>query len=130
MHYTILQHTMLQHDTAYSRRRAGTLDAFFFLPPSFTSRLTTNWRTSSCDRADLRTKILDLKRHFNFKGWNSHVHRESPGKFESTHLSRDNLSREIGCSRAEQSRAEQSRAEQSRAEQSRAEQSRAEPSRS
>ena len=28
--------------------------------------------------------------------WNSHVHRECPGKFESTNLSRDNISREIG----------------------------------
>ena len=32
----------------------------------------------------------------NFKGWNVHVHREFPRKLESTHLSRDNLSREIG----------------------------------
>ena len=31
-----------------------------------------------------------------FKGWNSHVHGEFPGKFESSNLSRDNLSREIG----------------------------------
>ena len=27
---------------------------------------------------------------------NSHVHRESPGKFESNNLTRDNLGREIG----------------------------------
>ena len=32
-----------------------------------------------------------LKRNLNFKGWNSHVHREFPGDYEST-----NLSREIG----------------------------------
>ena len=31
------------------------------------------------------------------KGWNSQAHREFPGKFESRNLSRDNLSREIGC---------------------------------
>ena len=31
-----------------------------------------------------------------FKGWNAHVHREYPGKFESRNLSRGNLSREIG----------------------------------
>ena len=29
----------------------------------------------------------------SFKGWNSHVHREFPRKFESRNLSRDNLSR-------------------------------------
>ena len=29
-------------------------------------------------------------------GWNSHVRREFPGNVESTNLSRDNLSREIG----------------------------------
>ena len=32
----------------------------------------------------------------NLKGWNSHAHRELPGNPESTNLSRDNLSREIG----------------------------------
>ena len=30
------------------------------------------------------------------EGWNSHVHGEFPGNFESSNLSRDNLSREIG----------------------------------
>ena len=35
---------------------------------------------------------LDL----NVKGWNSQAHREFPGKFESSNLSRDNLRREIG----------------------------------
>ena len=29
--------------------------------------------------------------------WNSKAPREFPGKLESTNLSRDNLSREIGC---------------------------------
>ena len=29
-------------------------------------------------------------------GWKSQVHRGVPGKFESTNLSRNNLSREIG----------------------------------
>ena len=32
------------------------------------------------------------------KGWNSQIHRGFPGSFDSTHLSRDNLSREIGRS--------------------------------
>ena len=32
------------------------------------------------------------------KGWNNHVHREFPGIVESTHLSRDHISREIGRS--------------------------------
>ena len=31
-----------------------------------------------------------------FKGWNSQAHREFPGNVESTNLSRDNISREIG----------------------------------
>ena len=31
-----------------------------------------------------------------FKGWDSHVHRTIPGKFESSNVSRDNVSREIG----------------------------------
>ena len=35
----------------------------------------------------------------NCKGWNSHVHRGFPRKFDSANLSRDNLSREIGRTR-------------------------------
>ena len=31
-----------------------------------------------------------------FKGWNSHVHREFPRKFESSNVSRGNVSRVIG----------------------------------
>ena len=37
-----------------------------------------------------------IEQYLNFKGWNYHVHMEFPGSFESTNLSRDNLSREIG----------------------------------
>ena len=53
------------------------------------------------DTANLRTKILgfrglDASANLNVKGWTSHAHREFPAKFESTNLSRDNLSREIG----------------------------------
>ena len=51
--------------------------------------------------ADLRTKILDFRGFDSsiivvFKRWNSHVHGEFPGKSESTNLSRENLSGEIG----------------------------------
>ena len=41
-----------------------------------------------------------LKHNLNFNRWNSHVHRGFPGKFESTNLSRDDLSGEIGRRRA------------------------------
>ena len=37
-----------------------------------------------------------LKLNLNIKGWNSHVHREFPGKLESSNLSREIHSREIG----------------------------------
>ena len=40
----------------------------------------------------------------NFKGWNSQAHSGSPGMFDSSNISRDNVSREIGRS-AESSRA-------------------------
>ena len=33
-----------------------------------------------------------------FKGWNSHARGGSPGKFESSNLSRDNLGRETARS--------------------------------
>ena len=39
-----------------------------------------------------------LKHNLTFKGWNSHVHREFPGNYESTDLSRDNLSRKMWAS--------------------------------
>ena len=39
---------------------------------------------------------VSLRQNLDFEWWNSHVHREFLGKFESTHLSRDNLSRQIG----------------------------------
>ena len=37
-----------------------------------------------------------LKHNLNSKGWNYHVHRGFPGKFEPSNLSRDNVSRRIG----------------------------------
>ena len=37
------------------------------------------------------------KQNLNIKGWNSHVYRKVPGNHGSRNLSRDNLSREIGC---------------------------------
>ena len=39
-----------------------------------------------------------LNQNLNLKGWNSQAHRELLGKFESSNLSRDNLSRELGRS--------------------------------
>ena len=47
---------------------------------------------------DLRTKILnftgfDSSMILISRGWNSQDHRELSGKFESSNLSRDNLSR-------------------------------------
>ena len=59
----------------------------------------------SAGTANLRTQILELRGFDSsrilmvIKGWNSQAHRESPGKFESRNLSRDNLSREIGRSK-------------------------------
>ena len=51
--------------------------------------------------ANLRTKILDFggldsRIILILRGGILNVHREFPGKSESTNLSRDNLSREIG----------------------------------
>ena len=48
------------------------------------------------------TKIMDFRgfdsSRILIKGWNSQVHKEFPKKFESSNLSRDNPSREIGRS--------------------------------
>ena len=49
----------------------------------------------------LLTNIVDfrgvwLEHNLNSKGWNSQAHREVPGKFESSNVSRENVSRGIG----------------------------------
>ena len=47
---------------------------------------------------DYGLRRVSLKQNLNLKRWNSQAHREFPGKFESSNLSRDNPSREIGRS--------------------------------
>ena len=37
-----------------------------------------------------------LKHNLNLKGWNSQAHRDYPGEFESSNVSRGNVSRSIG----------------------------------
>ena len=37
-----------------------------------------------------------IKLNLDFKGWSSQAHREFPGNVESTNVSRDDVSREIG----------------------------------
>ena len=58
-------------------------------------------RGLSGSTANLRTKIMDFRVLDSsiilmLRGGLFHVHREYPGKFESSNLSRDILSREIG----------------------------------
>ena len=64
------------------------------------SSLVTAACTSCATAANLLTKILDFRGFDSsiilIKGWNSDVHRGFPGKLESSNLSRDNISREIG----------------------------------
>ena len=55
-------------------------------------RATPNLRTNIMAFRGFDSSIINI----NSKGWNSHVHRGFPGKFESSNLSRDNVSREIG----------------------------------
>ena len=60
--------------------------------------------------ANLCTQMLYFrgfcfKQHLNIQGRNSHVHREFPGKLEASNLSREILSREIGCSAAARTQA-------------------------
>ena len=47
----------------------------------------------------LDSRGFDSKQNHNIKGWNSHVHRTIPGKFQSSNLSRDNLSRPLRVTR-------------------------------
>ena len=45
---------------------------------------------------DSGLQIVLLKHNIDYEGWNSHVHREFPGNYESANLGRDNISGEIG----------------------------------
>ena len=38
---------------------------------------------------------MGLEHNVDFKGWNSQAQRGFPGKFDSSNVSRDNVSREI-----------------------------------
>ena len=40
--------------------------------------------------------IIIVRANFHFEGWSYQAQRETPGKFESSNLSMENLSREIG----------------------------------
>ena len=46
--------------------------------------------------SDAGFQRVRLKQNLNVKGWNSRVRREFPPRFESSNLSRDNLSRGVG----------------------------------
>ena len=43
-----------------------------------------------------RVKTFVLQHNLNLKRWNSQAHGGFPGKFESSNVSRDSVSREIG----------------------------------
>ena len=57
-----------------------------------------NVRPVSVLRFRISEGLTQVKHNLKFKGWNSHVYKGFPGKFESTNLSRDNLSTEMGRS--------------------------------
>ena len=76
--------------------RKCSLGSFVVLKADHLGRLQVYRRA-----ANLRTNIMDFRGFDSsiiliLTGWNSHVHRGFPRKFESSDLSRDNLSREIG----------------------------------
>ena len=52
------------------------------------------WKVHESSRGGTLMPIRELPGEF--EGWNSHVRRELPGKFGSSNLSRDDLSREPG----------------------------------
>ena len=66
--------------------------------------LSTN--ASTCQWAGWcrRGQRVWLKQNLNIEGWNSQVRREFPRSFESSNLSRDNLSGEIGRTSRSKSR--------------------------
>ena len=64
---------------------------YMYIHNVYIDRAAEQWIT-----ADLRIKILDSRgfdssRILILRGWNSRAHREFPGSFESSNLSRDNL---------------------------------------
>ena len=65
-------------------------------PPSSGLAWRTTRTTANPPTNTVVVKGVRLKRNLNLKGWDSHVHRGFPGRFESSNISRDNVSREIG----------------------------------
>ena len=71
------------------------------LPITYTYMISRRARRRAVFTANLRTKIMDFRgidssRIFTFKGWNSQANRGLRKYLESSNLSRDNLSMEIG----------------------------------
>ena len=66
------------------------------------SSIAQNERPAGRDTPNLPTNIgfqrVWLKHNLNLKGWNFQAHRGFSGKFESSNVSGDNVSREIGRS--------------------------------
>ena len=62
-------------------------------PAAFRDSGTANLPTNIVDFSGFDSSIMLI-----CKGWNSQAHREFPGKFESSNVSRGNVSREIGRS--------------------------------
>ena len=58
--------------------------------------ITANLRTNIIDFRGFDSSIIVIQRGGILKGWNFHVHRGFPGIIESSNVSRDNVSREIG----------------------------------
>ena len=85
-----------------AQRSLGHL-AFRGLAPEGPPEVDSVLKPPPSSTANFHTKILDFRgfdssRILVFKGWNSQAHREFPGKSESSNLSGDSLSGEIGRS--------------------------------
>ena len=94
-------HTTYRMTLSYLASRSNTLP---LLPPGVQGPGGDPWPECKRDKSLRPIFVLrfmdfrgvDSSRILLFKGWNSHVHRNLPEKFESTYLSRHSLSREIG----------------------------------
>ena len=58
--------------------------------------ISNNTNTTPNPPTNCGFQRVGLEHNLNLKGWNFQAHREFPGKFESSNVSRDNVSRGIG----------------------------------
>ena len=100
MYYAIIYNNMTYYTVTYYIILYDTLYSDLLAPGEQAQRQA--WRRDSCltyaqsPHQHCGFQRVWLKHNLKFKGWHSQTHRGFTGKFESSNVSRDSVSREFG----------------------------------